>query len=177
MTDIMLDIETLGLDAGAIPLSVGACVFDRNTGEITSEFYIPINAADAERAGLRAEAGTVMWWMQQSEAARTAITFGKTLRLAAERFFDWFWAHDMEASTIWAQGDMDFRVWGAAMDAVKIERPWRFWAQRDTRTVYDVCGFDAKSFPRDGTYHNALDDARHQVACLHAALKHGGLAE
>lgn len=178
MSDIMLDIETLGLKAGAIPVSVGACCFDRATGEITKEFYRVIDPITAASAGLHVEIGTTLWWMDQSDDARAVFKdICEPLADVAAAFFNWVWDRAMADVTIWAQGDMDFQVWGAAMDAVKVDRPWAFWQQRDTRTVYDVCGFDAKAFPRNGTHHNALDDARHQVACLHAALKSKGLAQ
>ena len=189
MTDIMLDIETLGLKPGSIVVSVGACVFDRHTGEIGEKLYAPISVNSCEKAGLIMEPQTVIWWMGQEKEARDAWMIGaRSLRQIAQEFYEWFRiAEEGEEipldgsragrAAIWAQGDMDFNVWGAAMESVAVAQPWAFWAQRDTRTVYDICGFDAKSVDRDGTYHNALDDARHQVKCLHAAMKSKGLAQ
>ena len=183
MTDIMLDIETLGLKPGAIVVSIGACVFDRTTGEIGGEFYRVIDVADSAAHGLTIEAGTAMWWIKQSDEAR-AVFFDIVEPLAdvAQAFSDWVGAvrrnlpepwngGSGDSPTFWAQGDMDFNVWGAAMDAVGMSRPWAFWAQRDTRTAYDICNFDPKAVERDGTYHNALHDARHQVKCLHLAMR------
>lgn len=66
--------------------------------------------------------------------------------------------------------DFDIPIWGHAMAAIGERPPWEFWAGRDTRTVYDIAGFNPKSIKRAGTYHNALDDAKHQVKCLVAAL-------
>lgn len=180
MMDIMLDIETLGLKPGSIVVSVGAVSFDRSTGKMGSEFYSVIDINDSEQKGLTIEAGTAGWWLNQSEDARKVFS-DETMRAASSleavsaEFQSWGMGQNMPRAHVWAQGDMDFQVWGAAMDAVSVVRPWAFWKQKDTRTAYEICGFDAKSVERDGVYHNALDDAKHQVRCLHLALASGGL--
>lgn len=58
-----------------------------------------------------------------------------------------------------------------AYEICKLPLPWEFHKTRDTRTVYDVCGFDYKSIPFDGEPHNALHDAVHQVKLVQAALR------
>ncbi len=48
--------------------------------------------------------------------------------------------------------------------------PWSFWLHRDTRTAYDVAGFDPGTVQRTGKHHNALADCHHQIKCLWFAL-------
>lgn len=169
--DIMLDIETLGLSPGAMVVSVGACSFDRKTGDIGDEFHSAITIKSSTDAGLKMEPQTVMWWMTQSDDAKSSwVKKGYDLKKVASEFSLWLGVVSSSESSIWAQGDMDCNVWGFAMESVGVVRPWPFWAIRDTRTAYDVCGFDPRTIERSGTYHNALDDAKHQVRCLVSAL-------
>lgn len=176
--DIMLDLETLGTKPGCIVVSVGAVGFDRYTGTILREFYRVIDLADSQRHGLTIDAETVAWWMRQSDEARAVFSVSKldvaALEDAAFDFIEWFAECSGAACPIWAHGAaFDLPIWEAALAAADWKAPWAFWNTRDTRTVYDLTGFDPKSVPREGTYHNALDDARHQVRCLHLARSNG----
>lgn len=84
------------------------------------------------------------------------------------------WCLMVKAEQIWCQGaNFDEPIIRAAIEKLGGTVPWKFWNVRDTRTVYDLCGFDPKRVPRQGTYHNSLDDAKHQVTCIQEALKNG----
>lgn len=172
--DIMLDLETLGTRPGCIVVSVGAVGFDRYTGAILREFYRVIDLADSQRHGLTVEVGAVAWWMRQSDEARAVFSTSEfdvtPLARAASDFAEWFAECGGGACPIWSHGAaFDLPIWEAALAAAGWPAPWAFWMVRDTRTVYDLTGFDPHTIKREGTYHNALDDARHQVRCLMAA--------
>lgn len=182
MNDFMLDIETLGTRPGCAVLSIGAVTFDRKTGEIDRSYHRIIDPASCEESGLRIEAGTASWWMMQSDEARKAIFDASefevfSLKETAREFIEWCAEEPASmACQWWAQGaTFDFPILTEAMRAVEWPVPWLYWNCRDTRTAYDLCGFDRKTVDREGTHHSALDDCRHQVRCLHAALKAGGL--
>ncbi len=171
--DIMLDIETLGLEPGATVLSVGAVAFRRD-GTILSTFESNISVESSVEHGLTADPKTAKWWAQQGTEARAeAFTGSDSLYAEAVLFARWF--QSIEPAYCWAQGDMDYRVWGHAMRAAGTPEPWEFRQLRDTRTAYDVLGFDKHSFEetRQGVAHNALDDAKHQVRALCAAIVDG----
>ena len=70
---IMIDIETLGLKPGSIIISIGMVWFNPVSGAILGEQYIAVDAEASERAGLTIGAGTFLWWMRQSDAARMEI--------------------------------------------------------------------------------------------------------
>jgi len=171
VTDVMLDIETLGTKPGCVVLTVGAVAFDFETGEELASFYKPISITNSQSLGLGIDASTLGWWLEQDQAAITAAMKAPDkvpLKTAAAEFHEWFSTNCN--GNIWAQGmDFDMPIWGFAMEAADVERPWKFWTCRDTRTAYQVCNFDTATVEREGTYHNALDDARHQVRCLQAA--------
>lgn len=169
---VMLDIETLGTKPGSIILSIGACTFEPHGGGVNDAFYTNVCPTDSrDNYGLRSDPSTVEWWKNQSVEAKAHLTSNRrVLPLALSEFAKWF--EDVGGEQVWCQGaTFDVPLMEAAYSAVKQHTPWKFWNVRDTRTVYDVFGFDAKSVERAGTYHNALDDARHQVKCVQGALR------
>jgi len=173
--DFMLDIETLGTKPGCAVLTVGCVAFGRSTGKIHGEFYQAIDLRTSRKAGLGIDADTLLWWMKQDrEAVQSAFLDPQTSRPLSEvveAFKKWFMKHRTRENAVWCQGmDFDIPIWGRAMAVVGERPPWEFWAGRDTRTAYDLAGFDPRTVKREGTYHNALDDAHHQVRCLRMAL-------
>lgn len=176
MRHVMLDIETLGTKPGCVVLTVGAVAFDPTTGQTSHPFYEAIEFKDAVLTGMVVEPDTYAWWQQQdAEARRQAFAGGQTLDAVVSAFTSW--SRGLSVDHWWAQGaDFDFPIWEAAIKTSRGKVPWRFWQKRDTRTLYSVAGFDSKNMPRDGTYHNALDDCMHQVRCVHESYRMIGLA-
>lgn len=172
MSHVMLDLETLGTEQGSVILSIGAVVFDpRGTGH-TAEFYQNVDVFSSLMAGLKISDSTVNWWKEQNKEAQKHL-IGDTVSLfdALNAFRQWFMDNDGEQ--VWCQGaTFDAPLLQAAYKTFGDFQPWKFWNVRDTRTVYDVCGFDYSTLIREGTYHNALDDAAYQVRCVQEALKH-----
>lgn len=164
--NVMLDLETLGTKPGCIILSIGAVTFNGDY-----KFYRNINSNNCALYGLKAEQNTVEWWSNQTQQAKDSLTIDRVrLSEALNDFTKWF--KDVKGQQIWCQGaNFDVPVLEAAYDAVKFQIPWKFWNVRDTRTVYDITGFDPKTVQREGTYHNALDDCEHQIKCVKEALK------
>jgi len=160
-TNIMLDLETLGQTAGSIILSIGAVKF--GDGEILAEYYTRVDPESCVRAGLRMDVSTVMWWMKQNDAARGEIGRpGVWLGEALDNFAEWVGDPD---ACIWGNGaSFDPVVLGAAYAAAGIEIPWRWWNERCYRTIAAM--HREIKLDRDGTHHNALDDARNQAGHL-----------
>jgi hypothetical protein len=172
--DFMLDIETLGTKPGAVVLSVGVIAFERNTGKERAEFYRAIDLRSSRKSGLHVDADTMLWWFKQNQEAQKAALLApdaSPLEQVVLEFKQWFMKHRTRENSVWSQGlDFDVPIWARAMAAVGERPPWEFWSGRDTRTLYDIAGFDPRTIKRKGVYHNALDDARHQVRCLRIAL-------
>ena len=72
MSNLMLDIETLGTGPNSVILSIGAVEFDE-TGVI-SKFYEAIDPESCTDWGLQIDARTVLWWMDQNDAARKTFS-------------------------------------------------------------------------------------------------------
>lgn len=73
MKHMMLDLETMGNKSNSVILSVGAVMFDIETGEIGEYFYERIEFQSALDVGLKINADTVEWWMKQSDEARAQL--------------------------------------------------------------------------------------------------------
>ena len=167
--NVMLDLETWGTTPGCALRSIGAVMFDPHSDEIGANFYANIADQSCEQAGLVRDASTVDWWSKQSTKAQEMLLDGQlTLTEVAVRFDEW-WRKN-RAIFVWSQGsNFDGVLWEAAMRAIGRGVPWKFYDARDTRTAYDLASFDSRTIRRQGTYHNALDDARHQAVCVQRA--------
>ena len=71
MRHLMLDLETLGTTPGCVVLSIGAVEFDLDG--IKSEFRAHIDVDSSTALGLKVDARTVMWWLDQSKEAQNAL--------------------------------------------------------------------------------------------------------
>lgn len=167
--NVMLDLETWGTTSGSALRSIGAIMFDPHTDELGATFYANISDASCEAAGLVRDTDTIAWWGRQSAKAQEMLLDDQlTLTEVASQFDDW-WRKN-RGIFVWSHGaNFDGPLWEAAMRAIGRKVPWKFWDSRCTRTCYDVTGFNDKTVARRGTYHNALDDARHQAICVQRA--------
>ena len=161
-SDLMIDIETLGIANNAHVLSIGMVWFDINHPDeeiIETPIIYPI--MDQPHSQIDEE--TEQWWMKQSAEARQV--FADTIErvsLSSAAAVVASAAHD--AHRIWAK-DPDF-------DCVILDNfirsylnrdiKWPFWKNRSVRTMLDVYT-EAKQLPFEGVQHNALADAVHQA--------------
>lgn len=172
MKNVMLDIETFGTSPGCVIRSIGAVTFDL-TGMVGEIFYANIDKQSCIDAGLVVDPKTEEWWSRQSADARQAFSINPlSLHTALLNFRTWFLARN--APFVWSQGaNFDPPILEAAYAASGIGVPWKFYNVRDTRTVYDLFGFDTRDLARKRIHHNALDDTLHQVELVAAALRKG----
>jgi hypothetical protein len=166
MQHVMLDLETFGTQAGCVIRSVGMVMFDTQSNWMGEEYYANLTEEDQIAFGAHKDPGTIAWWSRQSSQAQQQLLINQKpfVSVATE-------------ITNFIKGNRGKFVWGqgANFDVVLLEQslrmsghktPWLFYNTRDTRTAYQMAGFDTKSIVRQGTYHNALDDAKHQARCV-----------
>ena len=153
-TRIMLDLETLGNRPGSVIIAVGAARFGDD--KILGTFYENVDAKSCTDIGLRMDTDTVMWWMKQNAGARKALqAAGAPVATVLARFSAWVADADAE---VWGNGaDFDCAVLGEAYAAAGIPRPWKYYNSRCYRTLKSLAR-DIKP-EKEGTRHNALDDA------------------
>lgn len=159
MSDVMIDIETLSTKPNAAMLSVGAAFFNIQGNRLGRHYYANIEMSSYS-SDYHIDPDTVKWWFTQSQEARDAVLvkpqpIKKVL---------------MELGAFMRQGGSSLRVWGNganfdpvilrnAYETENIPVPWKFWNTRDVRTVVDQMPNIKNIIKREGTYHNALDDA------------------
>jgi len=165
----MMDLETLGTSSDSVILSIALVEFDRTTGETGDWIYEKIDPLQDRKVCL----DTVRWWSAQPAGLfEDAMSGNWPLSAMLKRIANWFGSQGRKF--IWSQGsDFDIVIIEHAMKQHGVYPPWRYNAKRDTRTAYDVKGFDASSIPREGDVHHAMSDAKHQIKCLTAAMKIG----
>ena len=176
MIEFMVDLETMGSGPTAAIVSIGCVPFDRESLTVLQdEFYTVVDLESSLKAGLTAESSTILWWMTQSEEARTELFSGRRAQLYEALSAFKYWV----ASLVPAKNDR--RVWGngAAFDnvilasaykAVGLETPWNFWNDRCFRTMKNEFA-DVPLPDRSGLHHKAVDDARYQAECLVEILR------
>lgn len=182
MNHVMLDLETMGNSSHAAIVSIGAVFFDPKTGELGAEFHQTISLESAANFG-DIDAGTVQWWLTQSDEARAIFNDKNAISLpdALQEFSDWIsQIENFKDRVVWGNGSgFDNVILANAYKPSPMKCPWPHWNDRDVRTIVDL-GRNLRNFnpkkdmPFDGTAHNALDDAKHQakyVSAIYQALK------
>ena len=159
---VMLDLETMSTESNAAICSIGAVKFSIDEG-IIDPFYCTVDAADCKKKGLDISASTVQWWSRQpKEVLEMLRKDNLPLIEALTKFSKWYGTSPLPT---WGCGaGFDNVIMENAYKAVNMKRPWTPWLDRCYRTMKEVIvlPFD----DREGSYHNALDDAVYQTKHL-----------
>jgi hypothetical protein len=164
--NIMLDLETFGNGPSALIASIGAVFFSVENG-IGPHIHLFVEPLSAAKAGGVIDPGTVIWWMEQNDAARLTLTEEIKHGLP---IFD---ALTTLKRFITERSEPDVKVWGngssfdnviltSAFDNSNISQPWKFYNDRCYRTLKNL--HPAIKLKRHGTHHNALHDAISQAS-------------
>lgn len=183
MNKCMVDLETLGNKPGCSIISIGAVMFDEDTGQLGATFYVTISRESNIRYGLVEDEATLKWWGEQSSEARTLLNEVRmggtplpqalamfTEFLVTTQYTDWVYKDQMtlekskimDRLTMWGNGaDFDNAILAVAYDKVNGVPPWKFWNNRCYRTLKNL--YPRQKLARVGVHHNALDDAKTQA--------------
>lgn len=169
MKDVMLDFETLGVSTEAVVCQIGACYFDKNTGEIGEKFKVNVDAIDAVKSGAIINPDTVYWWLDQSKEAQNSILAHprKPIREAFEELNTFL----SKAEAIWSHATFDYVILQQTMRRLDIKTKYHYRTARDIRTLVSLAHLSAKKeATREGVHHDALDDCIYQVKYCVMAL-------
>jgi hypothetical protein len=162
---IMIDLETLSSNSNAAVIQIGAVAF--GLAHIGPEFKATIDIADAMKYG-EVSPSTLKWWMSQSDSARTSAMSGTTPLVDALHDLNAFIEAQGKDVQFWAHATFDFPVIMNAYNACGVKPAIPYKKMRDLRTLEmfwsDFIAWEA----REGTHHDALDDAKFQAS--HAQL-------
>lgn len=169
MKDVMVDLETMGNGSQAAIIAIGAVEFDRETGELGEEFYTTVDLESSVAYGGVMDASTVLWWMQQSDAARAAFKRkGAPVGEALIQFEKWLEARaPKKEMRVWGNGaTFDNVILRSAFVNAMLPVPWMYYNDRCYRTLKNER--PEVPFSNFGVAHNALDDAKAQAMHLFA---------
>lgn len=168
MKDVMLDLETLGTRHDALILQIGACYFDRKTGEIGLGFSANVDAGEMTDE-FTIDLPTVKWWFEQSDKARKLVTESPMPMVDALIGLSQF-LHTPDV-VIWSHATFDMPILVNAFETTGIKFPVPYRNMRDIRTLMDLAQTTRVSMIREGVHHNALDDAKYQAKYVAEAMQ------
>lgn len=170
MNHLMIDLETMGNKPNAPIVAIGAVLFEPSTGEIGPQYSATVLLASEMNLGAQPDPDTIMWWLRQSSAARSAIsTEQKNIHVALHELTIFMNENaDGTPYQVWGNGpSLDNVVLRAAYQRIGHPAFWPFYQDRCVRTIVELgrqLGIDPKStLPFTGDRHNALADAIHQA--------------
>lgn len=162
MKHIMIDLETMDYRPTAAIVSIGAVQFDIQTGEIGKKFYTNVDLQSCINAGLTLCASTIMWWMSQDKEAQKSLSDAPvSLSVALHSLEDWFTGLDY--CEVWANSpSFDLNILNNAFSKFAMPLPWRYYNERDCRTLVSFNPGIKKSIVND-LAHDALSDCLYQI--------------
>jgi len=170
MTDIMIDIETVGTGPNACILTIAAQTFDpTGSGYLPQDYYARIDIDS--QPDREVDDATVAWWATQPAEAQ-AEAFGEEDRITLKQSLEELSKLCFHCNLIWANGTtFDMVILENAYKQEGMPFPWQFWRVRDARTVYSLY----PDLPKPTASHHALEDCKRQIDLLQQTLKHLGV--
>ena len=175
--DVMIDLETMGLGTNAPILSIGAVAF-RAFGEgLGATFHQGISLEDSMASGRQPTASTILWWLQQDDAARKQVRHkcenGGTMGEALLGFAEWMKSLGGELY-VWGNGaNFDISILEQAYLDAGMRTPWGYRNVRCFRTVMSEFGDDS-DWVKPTVAHDALADAEAQARTLQNCMRRVG---
>jgi hypothetical protein len=165
MSDIMLDLETLGTRPGCVILTLGAVKFDPySLKEPGPGIYFRVDVDEQTALGREVQEDTLNWWISQADDIREEA-LGESERVSLDTLYRDLNRFLVGANNIWAQGPLfDFAILENLYRQMGWPTPWQYWQIRDSRTLFGVHG-DPRVKGKAGL-HNALEDCVSQATAV-----------
>ncbi len=163
----MLDIETMGVRPTSAIVQIGACYFDRVTGEIGKEFSVNIGYTGTEDdSRFTTDQSTVDWWKDQPQKTKDVV-FSNAMSI--DRALSYLAPFLKQGECLWSHATFDAPILCNAFVVCGIKMPIHYRGMRDIRTLMDLADHHSGR-PRGGIHHNALDDCKFQVGYVVEAM-------
>ena len=143
MKDVMVDIETLGTRPTSVMTQLGACYFDRKTGEIGNKFLYNINIGSALMVGLTIDTETIEWWKGQYILGQDSWIYDTVNLAQVLNAFDKF-ISDNEIDGVWSHATFDMPILAYNYSVYGMKMPFNFRKCRDIRTIVDLANLSKK---------------------------------
>ena len=172
LTRFMIDIEGLSLQTDSIVAQIACCEFGFDRIGALSMFYTKVDVISCEKLGMRADADTVLWWLQQSEEARAELVSqlnAPALHAALDCLSGYIkeTANDPDDIEVWAKGPRyDLAVLETGYHLTGLPCPWKYNQWCDVRTALRLFGSESPNGA-----HQALNDCHIQIQALQRAIR------
>lgn len=171
----MLDIETLATSDKAVVVSVGAVTMRYDTLEIVDEYECIFEDLEEQvKLGREKSEQTLEWWSKLPPGASDPLynnhLFPEILRTTRRGLIEL--SAFCKNTYVWGLGSMfDNVIIRSIMKDFEVKPLWHYRDDMCFRTIMNL--FPVAKDTRIGTHHNALDDARSQMALFkEIILKH-----
>jgi exodeoxyribonuclease VIII len=129
--NVMLDLETMGSGSHAAIVAIGAVEFNPMAMTLGRKFYCLVDLESAVKEGGQMDAGTVIWWLRQGDAARQELAKGGAPMIQALRDFAFWLARSASDPIVWGNGsDFDNVILSSAYRRAGMPVPWRYSSSR-----------------------------------------------
>lgn len=168
--DLMIDLETAGLPPNGALMSIGAVFFDLHTCTLGPEFNAVVHLGSAVTDGGVIDAGTFLWWLGQSDAARHSVRFGgRHIHAVLDDFSNWIAEHcrHEDVRPYGNSSSFDLTILNSAYRRAGKQAPWHFTNERCFRTIRNLYpSVEYNPDEKGDGAHNALEDAKFQARHL-----------
>lgn len=176
--DMMVDMETVSLKENAGILSLALVPFNRD-GSVNDlvPFYLAVDLTSCFMSGMDMT-GCQEWWMKQDPKAIAEIVKAEKMSIGTVINMSHTYLSNLAEQyelVMWSRGmDFDFpKLEWCFRKFVEKEPPYAYYNKRDVRTWVKELGVDESQIEFEGTKHNALDDCKHQIKLVQAAMHTG----
>ncbi|MCA6367578.1 MAG: 3'-5' exoribonuclease [Cytophagales bacterium] len=173
MTDLMIDLETLGTKPGCVILAIGAVQFDLATGYTGNQFLSKIDLCDSVSQGFHVEQATSDWWSKQP-VNTAAHSFCGTIKLSdsLNSFSNFIKRTFPEPVKVWGNSSrFDLGILEYAYLKLSLQVPWSSFNEWDYRTYSKAIAGIRESVEFVGVKHEPINDCIHQIKVVSAVKK------
>lgn len=188
MNHLMIDFETLDTSFSPVLLSVGAVVFEPERGLVSlpsentnglsnpGTFYRSLSTETSFALGGTISSDTLRFWINQSpEATRRAFAGISSIRQAMIDLATF--AKHYGAEFVWSNGaTFDIVIARGYFEKLKLEWPFKYFNERDTRTLWALGGDSRKKIEKPNGFiaHDPMWDAWLQAVAVSDAYSNLG---
>lgn len=178
-TDMMIDLETYGIDNNAAVIQIAAVPFELEAGKFTKEepFKKQVSLISSVANGGVINQSTVDWWETQDPKLHQEVISGtESLPYVLHKLNSYFGKMADSNTRIWAHATFDPVVLISAYKGCGIVPTFKYWQHKDLRTLEELANTKNKKDwnndkvtlerpPFHGRKHDALADCMHQIEC------------
>lgn len=174
MKDFMVDIETIGGTPDGAIVQIGVLQFDPMSEKMGASFSQNIQWESSLGFGMRQDEGATKFWKSQpKETVDKVFKGGVSLDVGLNALKSFLNNHsDQNSRIMWASSPaFDLVIINTALRLCKMPELWRYYNERDARTIYHLYYDLYQNHEWTGVSHDALRDCKHQSLILQKCFK------